>query len=155
MDLMRKVSGDVQEVRCDACGSVFHHFLFFGEDDTETAGLCSASRRNILDVVIAEATPDEWRACDGNGLSLLEARLSDALNLTDLKVLRLLRVEQSGSAAAGKSFKDFLQTYTPPTLVYACPSCSQGKAHVIAEFTADEFKARGGKLTAIGDLYIE
>ncbi len=152
---MRKISGDVQKVRCGTCGSVFHNFLFSGEDDSETAGLCSASRRNIADVVIAEATSDEWGAFEGNGLSLLEVRLADTLNLTGLKVLRLLRVEQSGGVAEKTSFKDFLQTYKPPTLVYACPACSQGEAHVIGECTIDEFKACGGKLTVVGDLSIE
>lgn len=152
---MRKISGEVQEVRCNSCGSVFHHFLFSGEDDAETAGLCSASRRNIATLVIAEATPDEWRFFGGDGLLSLEARLASNLNMTDLKVLRLLRVEQSGGAAAGKSFQDFLHAYKPPTLVYACPACNHGEASVIAEYTTGEFQARGGKLVVVGDLSIE
>ena len=152
---MRKVTGDVQEIRCDACGAAIHNFLFAGEDDAETAGLCSAGRCNISDIVIAEATPEEWNAFDEDGLVILEERLTKKLNLPGLKISRLLRVEQPNGSVAGRSFQHFLRVYKPPTLVYVCPCCEQGEARVAAKYTINEFHAGGGKLTIVGDISVE
>jgi hypothetical protein len=152
---MRKVTGDVQEIRCNICDSVFHCFVFTSEDDTGTAGLCSASRCNQPEVVIAEATPEEWNACDAGDSKILEDRLSRNLNLHGLKILRLLRVEQPNSSSEGRRFQDFSRTYKSPTLVYACPCCTHGEGYVTKEYSVPEFQYHGGKLVVCSDISVE
>ena len=153
--LKRKVTGDINEIRCNGCRSVFYCFMFSGENDTETSALCSATRCNTSEVTIAEATPDEWNAFDNGGFEAFEKRLTENLNIPDLKVLRLLRMEQPNNSMERKSFQDFLQKYKLPSLVYICPCCENGEAHVVEAFTVNEFQSRGGGVIAIGSLSIE
>src|SRR5262245_36901593 len=133
---MRRVNGDVQEMRCGGCGAVLHRFVFTADTDMETDGLCSASRCNRAEVVIAEATPEEWNAFEDGGAANLEKRLAEDLNLPDLRVLRLRRVEQRGPSAFARIFlPSAWRTYERPDLIYACPCCEEGEVRAVAECT--------------------
>lgn len=131
---------------------VFPHFLFSGEEDTDTVGLCSASSCNQNEVVIVEAEPDEWSDLESTRTMAIEKRLAQQLGRADLKVLRLLRVERETTPAAGLSFREFQKGYKPPVLVYSCACCGKGESRVIEEITAGDFEKSGGQILVTGRL---
>lgn len=148
----RSVVGTVLRLRCQACGAVFPHFLFSGDEDTDTAGLCSASGCDQNEVVIVEAEPDEWNDFEGAGASAIEKRLAQQFGRTDLKVLRLLRVERETAPAAGLSFRDFKNGYKPPVMVYSCSYCADGESRVVEELMVGDFQQSGGRILLTGRL---
>ena len=128
------------------------HFLFSGDEDADTAGLCSASSCNQNEVVIVEAEPNEWNDLEGTGASAIEERLAQQLRRADFKVLRLLRVERENAPGTGLSFRDFKKGYERPVLVYSCACCGEGESRAIEELTAGEFQESGGRILATGRL---
>lgn len=150
----RSVVGTVLRLRCQACGAVFPHFLFSGDEDIDTAGLCSASGCNQNEVVIVEAEPDEWNDFEGAGASAIEERLSQQFGRANLRVLRLLRVERETAPVAGLSFRDFKKGYKPPVLVYSCACCAEGESRAIEELTAGDFQRSGGQILVTGRLIL-
>jgi hypothetical protein len=146
----RIVEGTILRLRCDACSSVFPHFLFSGEEDSDTAGLCSASSCEKDELVIAEAEPSEW-----NDLAHTDAavgsKIAEQLQRNDLKVVRLLRVERE-TGATGLSFSDFRKAYKPPTLIYSCACCANGESRAIEEITVEAFQKAGGRIITTGRL---
>lgn len=148
----RIVDGTIVRLRCDACDSVFPHFLFSGEEDSDTAGLCSASSCGKDELVIVEAEPSEW-----NDLNHTDAavgnRIAEQLQRNDLKVVRLLRVERD-SGATGLSFSDFRKSYKPPILIYSCACCANGESRAIDEVTVGDFQRAGGRIITTGRLVL-
>lgn len=114
MNIERVVHGTVLMLRCHACGATFPHFLFSGENDTATAGLCSLSRCNQNEVYIGEATAVEWNDFEGASRKAFEKRMRHEFGVSDLKVIRLLRVEEIDTSMPGQSFQEFRKSYTPP-----------------------------------------
>lgn len=148
----REVEGTIQRLRCDACGSVFPHFLFSGEEDSDTAGLCSAAvcgQKEVL--VIVEADPSEWNDFASGVVASLEDRLKKQCAFGDLKVIRLLRVERE-PAAAGLSFSDFRKAYKPPVPIYSCVCCDTGESRISEEVTVKDFVNSGGRILLTGRL---
>lgn len=154
-NLQRIVVGTVLRLRCQACGAVFPHFLFTGEEDGDTAGLCSASSCDQNEVVIAEAEPAEWNDFVLTGAMAIEKRLAQQLVRGDLKVLCLLRIEREESAAAGLSFRDFKKAYKPPVLVFSCACCADGESRAIEEIAVDDFQNSGGRILVTGRLVLQ
>lgn len=150
----RIVAGTILTLFCDACKARFPHFLFFGDDDIDTAGLCSASSCDKNEVVIFEATPTEWNDFEKSGISEIETRLALELRRGDLRVLRLLKIERDKNIQTGLSFRDFKKKYVAPTVVYSCPCCPDGKSHALEELTLDEFQKSGGRITLTGRLVL-
>lgn len=148
----RLVAGSVLRLRCQTCGAVFPHFLFSGEKDTDTAGLCSASSCDQNEVVIVEAEPSEWNDLERTGATAIERRLAQQLGRPDFRVLRLLRVEREAAPAAGVSFGDFKKGYKPPVLVYSCACCAKGESRAIDELTVGDFQESGGEILVTGRL---
>lgn len=154
MTSKRIVTGTVLKLHCQACKATFPHFLFSGEDDTDTAGLCSASSCDQNEVVIAEAEQAEWNDFEQAGASKIEKRLARQLARDDLRVLRLLKIEHENKSPAGLSFCDFKKTYKPPVLVYSCACCRDGESRAIDEVTPDEFQKNGGRVVITGRLIL-
>jgi hypothetical protein len=152
MTTKRIVSGTILELCCQACNATFPHFLFSGEDDIETAGLCSASTCKKNEVVVAEAEPTEWSTFEQAGVLEIEKRLAQQLVRDDLRVLRLLRIEREEVVGAGMSFRDFKKSHKPAVLVYSCACCRDGESRATAEKTVDEFQASGGRIVVTGRL---
>jgi hypothetical protein len=148
----RIVEGAVLRLRCDACGSVFPHFLFSGEEDSDTAGLYSASCCGKDEVTIVEVDASVWDDSSRTGLALVEQVLNTRLSRNDLKVVSVLRIEPEGSAIAGSSFSDFRKAYKPPVLIYSCVCCGNGEGRVIEEITLEDFQGRGGRIVLTGRL---
>lgn len=151
-DQVRKVEGTVAKLSCTKCRATFPHFIFSGEDDTDTAGLGSLSSCDKNEIVIGELEPSEWNNFDGPGSASFEERLSVQLGRRDLRVVRLLRVERDGNVGLGKSFSDFRKAYKSPKLVFSCACCADGEARPLEEITVEDFKRLGGKISAIGHL---
>lgn len=147
---VRIVNGAVLRLRCGACAAIFPHFSFSGEEDSDTAGLYSASSCNQDEVVLAEADPSEWKDLAHGEITSIEKKLAQNLARDDLKVVRLLRIEHQSSAAAGSSFADFRKAYKPPVLVYSCICCSGGEARALQEMTMETFRRSGGRILLTG-----
>jgi hypothetical protein len=142
----REIEGAIQRLHCDNCGSVFHAFLFSGEEDGDTAGLCCAAvcnQKNI--VVIVEMDASEWNEFAHGVFSSLEDRIRTQFNFRDLKVVRLLRVEP-GSTSPGLSFEEFRKVYKPPSAIYSCVCCDVGEGRVYEEVAVKEFLSSGGRI---------
>lgn len=146
-DAMRKVEGTVLRLRCDVCGSSFAHFVFSGEDDLETAGLCSASSCVQDEIVITQTDAREWRDLADGDVASVERRLARELARDDLKVIAVRRVEDHANEAAGMSFAEFRKVYRPPTLIYSCACCAQGESRMVEEITVSAFREGGGRVS--------
>ncbi|MFC4314273.1 hypothetical protein ACFPN2_34735 [Steroidobacter flavus] len=145
------IDGTVVRLQCEACGAVFPYFRFTGDVDSDTDGLYSATSCTGNELVIAEATPSEWNEMGrGDGTST-EKNLAQQLGRTDLKIVHLVRVEDT-NAAKGLSFAEFQKVYKPPVLIYSCPCCADGESRAVEELTAARFKKSGGKIELLGPL---
>lgn len=152
-NLQRLVEGTVLMLRCRTCSAVFPHFLFSGEQDTDTDRLCSASACDTIEVVVAEATADEWNDLAHGSVSVLQARLSSQLARDDLRVLRILRVEPGKNSGKGASFQDFRKEYSPPITIFSCACCG-GDSEATEEITVDAFQKAHGRLHVLGNLAV-
>jgi len=150
--LQRTVEGTVMMLRCDSCGATFPHFSFAGDQDTDTAGLCSASSCDQNEVILVEADLSEWNDFEQRGASAIECRLAKQLGRNDLKILRMLGIEQENVPVGGVSFRDFRKAYKPPVIVYTCACCSDGKSRSVAELTIEDFQEKGGRIMTTGRL---
>ena len=148
----RLVAGTVLRLRCESCKATFPHFLFSGEVDAGTMGLCSASSCDQNQVVLVEAEPSEWSDFEGIAVSSIESRLASELARDDLRVPRLLKVERDESSPVGVSFRDFRKAYRPPVSVYSCACCRDGESRAVSEMSVDEFGKSGGRVLATGRL---
>lgn len=148
----RIVTGTILRLCCQKCGGTFPHFLFSGEDDIETAGLCSASSCDHNEVVLVEAESAEWNDFENTGASAIEQRLAKQLARNDLCVVHLLRIERNENVATGLNFHDFQKIYKRPVLVYSCACCANGESRVTEEITLDDFQKSGGRVLVTGRL---
>lgn len=149
----RNVAGSVVNLRCQRCKCRFPHFIFEGETDAITFGLVSASSCSHNEVVLGEMAEEELRDFEA-GLQGFEQRLSVRFGRPDFRVVKLLRAETTDGPLRGLSFQDFRRRYRTPRLVYACPCCRQGEAHVISEMTVETFEEGGGRLLVTGGLRV-
>ena len=144
---MRSVEGDVVTLRCEQCGTTFHHFVFSGDTDMATAGLGSLSSCLGNDVVISEMTATEWNAAE-SGQKAFSTRVSEALG-RDLATVSL---------SAEETRKPFLSRLfarrSPDVAGYACACCSGGRAREVRRAAVDQFQAEGGRVTIFGDLVL-
>src|SRR5277367_3208604 len=120
------VRGTVKMIICQSCNSKMPLFAFETETDVGAVGLCSATRCNGLELIIAETTLDEWKQMKSGELQHLPARLSDALDIRGLHVLHIVRVEEQPESAAGMPFSEFRKIYRRPRVIYSCPCCEKG-----------------------------
>ncbi len=150
----RKVTGSVLKLWCAACGKVFPHFRFSGEDDTDTAGLYSMTSCDRDELVVAAMDPSEWNGFEQNGAHEYESRIGRHLHRDDLNLVKLLRIESPPVSGSGVSFHDFRKTYIAPAEIFSCPCCETGESTIVEELTIDQFKELGGKITVVGSLAV-
>lgn len=154
---VRLVEGTVLSLCCESCGARFPHFSFSGEEDSDTAGLYSATSPRSNELILAEAESSEWTVLasgDLEAIKAIESRLSQQFVRDDLRIVRLLRTEQQQKSAAGLSFAEFRKTYKPPILVYSCISCPAGESRVQEELTVNSFRKSGGNILLSGRLVL-
>jgi hypothetical protein len=153
MNQSRPVTGTVLELICSVCKKTFPHFRYSGDTDMLTLGLASVTSCEKNEVVLAELTADEFRLA-ANGEQPFEQRLQNQLNRNDLRVVRLISVQDKPTPLHGERFQDFQKRYSPATLVYSCACCAEGISRVEREATVEEFEQSGGKISALGQLEI-
>ncbi len=143
------IEGTVSILRCEGEGHLTPNLTFTGDTDMVTEGLASLSSVIRDEIVVAEMAPQEF---DDEGGNAFQGRINSLLDRTDLRFVRLRRVE-TATPPAGSSFQDFRQTYAPPRLVFACPRCD---LDALAErsVTPSDYKRAGGTLTVVADLEI-
>lgn len=154
MSSPRQVAGTVIILFCAICKKKFPGFRFVGDEDTESVGLGVATSCEKNEVVVAALTPDEWRAQKTDGLDRFEKRIASELGRGDLRVVRLLRVEQQEQFGEGISFKEFRKKYVRPKLIFSCACCDGGESAQVDELTVEEFRKLGGKVSAIGSVFL-
>ena len=120
---------------------LFPYVRFSGDTDMVTDGWMSFTSTSRNEVVIASLAAGEASE------SVALERISSALNRSDLREIRLLRVEQETSAA-GLSFQAFRAAYVKPTIVYSSLS-GIGEAGLEREQSIDAFRREGGIVTLV------
>ena len=155
MTKSKVVHGSVKIVTCRNCLATLPLFEFEAETDTDSVGFCSAARCNVLDIVIAETTLEEWRAIQSGGLSTLPPRLSGSSEMKDFCILHIKCIERGSEPAAGIPFSEFKKLYKHPVVIYACPCCTDGEAIETQEVTVPKFEEMGGRIIALGNLVVE
>jgi hypothetical protein len=119
-----------------------------------TNGLGSVTSCERNEVVLAEVTADEWSHVGVDDWASFERRLSKQLGRNDLRVVRLLSVQDKPTADRGESFQDSRKRYTPPILIYSCACCGGGRSRSVRQTTVEEFEQSGGKISVVGSLAI-
>lgn len=155
MNDLRIVHGSVKMIHCRICESTIPIFVFEGEADVDTMGLCSAGSCERFDVAVLEAEPDEWNDLASGRPEVLQSRIANELGRSDLRILKVLKMEEAGEVPAGTSFAEFRKLYRPPIVVYECPCCSVGEAREHSELTISSFNEIGGRIFTVGRLAIE
>ncbi|WP_152616222.1 hypothetical protein [Sphingomonas sp. ERG5] len=143
------IEGTISILRCEGEGHLTPYLTFSGDTDMVTAGLASLSSIILDEIVVAEMASQEL---DDEGGKAFQGRINSLLARNDLRFVRLRRVE-GATLAAGSSFQDFRQTYSPPRLVFACPRCGLDAA-TGRSATPSDYKRAGGTLTVVADLEI-
>ena len=143
---LRLIEGEIAQMRCDACHAEFPHFVFVGEGDTDTQGLCSATLCGASRVAVFEVNPLEWKDLGEGSVSQIEARVSAEFGRPGLRVLRLLRVEGTTSGSPGMPFKDFKKLHSRTVVVYSCVCCTTGESKETGKISTGAFRATGGEL---------
>lgn len=151
---MRQVTGSVLILQCTKCGKTFPHFRFSGEGDTDTEGLGSLTDCQQNELVIAELDANEWNTADKGGAQAYAMRIRNQTQREELQLIRLIRIEESSIDGKGMSFQEFSKLYQPPKLFYSCPFCQNGESQVIDKLTIEQYRAQGGKITALGALVV-
>lgn len=143
------IEGTVSILRCEGDGHLSPYLTFSGDTDMVTDGFASLSSIIRDEIVVAEMAPQEF---DDEKGKAFQGRINSILDRTDLRFVRLRRVENVTSPA-GSSFQNFRQSYAPPRLVFVCPRCD---FDAVAERSAtpSDYKRAGGTLTVVADLEI-
>lgn len=142
-----RVEGAVQLLNCNRCDATYAHFTFVGDTDALTLGLQSPSCAGRQEVVLVEADPGEW-----DDPALLERRMATQLRRSDLRVLRILRVENGATAPSGTTFAEFRKSYRRLTVVYSCASCRDGECRAAEKLSVEDFQSAGGHISLLGRL---
>lgn len=151
----RIVSGTIIELHCQSCGAKFPHFIFSGETDIDTTGLCSASVCNEPIVIITEIHPNEWSTFTSAMPIKIETRLRQETGLTNIKIPQLLKVEIKTPIEKKSNFRNFISNYRPPELIYSCICCSSGECRTTSERSIEEFIKLHGTIQTIGNIILE
>ena len=149
---MRRVEGRVLALECSGCGSTFPTFEFSGDTDMATAGLGSATAAQENAVAIGEMLVDELND-RASGLARFAERIGREAG-GEFRAVVLLRAEvTSPTPPPVSNFREFRETYQPPTLIFGCPTCSRD-AMITKSSSVDDYASDGGRLIVVGDLTI-
>ena len=123
------------------------HLVFSGDTDMATAGLGSLSSAVADEIVLAELVSAELT--DGPA-DAFESRINELLGRNDLRSVQLRRVEQE-DIPVGLSFQEFQKAYSPPRLIFVCPTCNADATAIRTE-SIQGYERAGGTIILIGDL---
>ena len=146
--MVRWINASVSMLLCSKVGHKVPYVTFSGDTDMVTAGLASVSSISKSEIVVGEMTPPEL--ADKTGL-LFENRMNAELGRDDLRIARLLRIDEA-DIPAGLSFQEFQRGYVAPRLVFACPRCISEEAIQTERQTLADYVYAGGMLTMRTDI---
>ncbi|MCX4155384.1 MULTISPECIES: hypothetical protein [Paraburkholderia] len=120
---------------------------FSADTDMATLGWVSLTSTDRPEIVVTQATAEEFRAIadDLDGYLGVEHRVNTALKRCDLKCSWLVRVENVTSSAEGLSFQEFRKAYQPPKLFFRDILHCDSLAVEVSRTTRSEFERNGGK----------
>ena len=125
-------------------GGRFPTFRFEADTDQGTSGWLSFTALNRVELVLAEASADEWNAgAAGTERSL--QRIAREAGRTDLRSVRLLRIGNLPSGR-GLPFRMYRALWPRAQLVYSSLDGSP-EASVDGEQTVAQFVECGGRLS--------
>ncbi|WP_293266081.1 hypothetical protein [Oryzomicrobium sp.] len=124
---------------------------FSGDTDMVTDGWLSLTSVNQLEIVITQATADEYRAIaqDNDGYLKVEHRINAALGRIDLRCSWLVSVEEVAKTAQGTSFQESQKSYQPPKLLFKDIFAQDSVATETSRTSRSEFECNGGKLVVL------
>ena len=124
---------------------------FTGDTDMVTDGWESFTSVSRSEIVVAQATEDEYRAIakGQDGYLEIERRVNAALARTDLRCIWLVGVEQNSSAPNGASFHEFQKAYQPPKLLFRDIFAPQSLAYEVSRTSRPDFESEGGKVVVL------
>jgi hypothetical protein len=134
---VRRIEGEIEELRCGSCGVQSATFVFTGDTDMTTMDLETATAPETGEVVIGERLGNETREQFAERISRERG--------AKFATVPLIRTEDTNEPTS--DFRVFLRAYRPPTPVFGCPKCG-GEARVIRRESPAEYIARGGQITA-------
>lgn len=149
--MTRKIDGYVLRLKCSRCNHEFPHVVFSGDTDMVTMGLSSLTAPEANEVIIGELSIAEYKLGFDAGLQAFEQRISETLQRTDLRTVRLLRSEVE-QPPKGISFQAFRQQYKPPRIFYSCAACMIGEATEVDKLDWQRFENAGGQITLFEGL---
>lgn len=123
-------------LKCQTCSRTFPSVIFSADTDMPIVGLHSLTDCSSNRVVVAQGASAD-----------LAARRD-----TNLRELKVLRVEDENQGLARLSFTEFRKRYRPPKRFYQCCYCDRGEALVSESISVDEFRRRGGILETVCGL---
>lgn len=129
-------------------GKLFPIVRFTGDTDMVTEGWVSLTSTERPEVVVTQATAEEWNSLESTGASQIEARINRQLGRNDLRYVRLMRVEDQGNPK-GVSFQEFRKAYKPPKLLYQDIYSPTSQASEVSQTTRADFERGGGKVLVI------
>jgi hypothetical protein len=119
---------------------------FSGDTDMVTDGWLSLTSIHQQEIVVTQATADEYRAISNSneGYLKVEHRVNAVLGRTDLRCSWLVGVEESAKAVQGMPFQKFRKSFRPPKLLFNDIFSQGSVANEIARTTRLEFEKNGG-----------
>ena len=150
---IRTVEGIVNILLCDKCNHKFPHVTLAGESDLDTAGIYSVTSVDKNEIVVAELNIEEWTNFSTNGLKLFEKRMNLLFKRSDLRTIYIKKIiDDLIPESKDKRFSSFLNTYTPPSVIFSCIKCDSGNGKIINEITLYEFIEDHGKILTFGNI---
>jgi hypothetical protein len=125
--------------------------LFSGDTDMVTDGWLSLTSSELPEIVVTQATADEYRAISKGDDAYLnvEDRVNAALRRIDLRCSWLVGVEKVAITGQGMSFEGFRKSYQPAKLIFKDIFVLDSLAYETSRTTRFEFESNGGKVVVL------
>jgi hypothetical protein len=148
---MNTIYDTILWVQSQTTAKQFPIVQFSGDTDMVTDGWLSLTSVNQPEVVVTQATADEYRAiAKGNdGYLKVQHRVNAALGRTDLRCSWLVGIEEVAKTAQGTSFQEFRKSYKPPKLQFNDIFAQSSVATETSRTSRSEFERDGGKLVVL------
>ena len=148
MKSSRQIEGTILCLACDSCAGKFSYFSIFGDSDTDTFGILSASSVAKNEVVIDQVIEDGG---EYESKAQFISRLNKELSRNDLRISEIVRIVSTDGPYEGEDTRAFMIRYRPPQLFYSCIFCNN-EASILSEIEPSEYISSGGVIILIGDL---
>lgn len=125
------------------CDGLFPLLQLEGDNDTATEGWLTFASATRCEVFLVQAGAAEWSGGEAGVDQVLE-RVSKELGRTDIRAVRLLRVERP-KQAHGRSFRAFRATQAEVKAVYSSLA-GDGEATVAGTESVAAFQEAGGRV---------